>query len=53
VDDQADVEATTPVDDDEVVDPTELADAPVGATTSLDRLTAAFPGATLVDDDQP
>jgi len=35
---------------DEVIDPSELTDAPVEATSGVDRLTAAFPGAKIVDD---
>ena len=37
--------------DDEPIDPTELTDAPEGATSGLDRIAAVFPGAELVDDD--
>ena len=36
---------------DEVIDPSELTDAPVAGTSGVDRLTAAFPGARVVDDD--
>ncbi len=35
---------------DEVIDPNELTDAPVDATSGVDRLTAAFPGAKIIDD---
>ncbi len=36
---------------DEVIDPSELTDAPVAGTSGIDRLTAAFPGARVVEDD--
>jgi len=37
--------------DDEAIDLTELTDAPEAATSGLDRITAIFPGAELVTDD--
>ena len=35
------------------IDPAELTDAPEAATSGLDRITAAFPGAEIVTDDEP
>ena len=35
------------------IDPGELIDAPEAATSGLDRITAAFPGAEIVTDDEP
>jgi hypothetical protein len=35
------------------IDPAELTDAPEAATSGLDRITAAFPGAEIVTDPEP
>jgi hypothetical protein len=35
------------------IDPSELTDAPEAATSGLDRITAAFPGAEIVTDAEP
>ena len=35
------------------IDPAELTDAPEAATSGLDRIAAAFPGAEIVTDDEP
>lgn len=41
--------AELPADDS--IDPTDLTDAPAAGTSGVDRLTAAFPGAKVVEDD--
>ena len=42
-----------PEDDDEAIDLAELTDATDVASSGLDRITAVFPGAELVDDEPP
>ena len=41
----------TPAREENTIDPGELTDAPEAATSGLDRITAAFPGAELVTDE--
>ena len=42
-----------PAPEEDTIDPDELTDAPEAATSGLDRITAAFPGAELVTEPTP